>query len=81
MAHTLNKSGKTWFDQYPTIRHWSGYTFQQRGGRVYIEDEGTEIDSITSNDLQATIGLVLSFNELRKLAVTWLEDNRPEALK
>ena len=62
-----------------TVEHSSGYKFQQRGSRVYIEnDEGVEVDSITSNKLQSATSwepVILTASQLENLAKIWLADN------
>lgn len=76
------KAAAQYFDTLPTIKHYSGYQFQQRGGRVYIENaEGEEVDSISSNELQQFPGKLLTTAALRKLAVTWLDDFDDRLLK
>lgn len=74
------KASPAYFETLPTVKHVSGYIFQQRGGRVYVdtEDEGVA-DTITSSDLQ--MGVWLTPAQLRKLAVRWMEDNEPGALR
>jgi hypothetical protein len=71
------------FTPLPTIKHSSGHQFQQRGARVYIEDEeGNEIDTITDNRLQAATSwqpVYLTTKQLQALATTWLADNLEEA--
>jgi hypothetical protein len=82
MASSQPKAAKMYFTELPTIRHYSGYTFQQRGGRVYVENaEGEEVDTISSADLQEFPGQFLTTSKLRKLAVTWLDDFDDRLLK
>jgi hypothetical protein len=70
------------FTPLPTVKHYSGYQFQQRGARVYIEDEdGNEIDTITDNRLQPATSfnpVYLTTAQLKRLASTWLADNTDE---
>lgn len=83
MGKNQPKAAAHYFNELRTVRHWpSGLIFQQQGGRVYIinEETGEELDSMTSSELQEFPGKLLTVNGLRKLAVSWLEDNRPETL-
>lgn len=82
MAKSQPKAAAMYFTELPTIKHFSGYTFQQRGGRVYVENEdGTEVDTISSGDLQEFPGKSLTTSKLRKLAVTWMDDFDNRLLK
>jgi hypothetical protein len=76
----MSKPIRGHFTPLPTIKHSDGYQFQQRGARVYIEDEeGNEIDTITDNRLQAATSfqpVYLTTKQLTALAKTWLADNR-----
>lgn len=70
------KAAPIYFDTLPTIRHTSGYQFQQRGGRIYVEniETGEEVDSFSNSDLQQmNIGELLTVAKLRKAAVRWLD--------
>jgi hypothetical protein len=68
------------FTPLPTVKHSSGYSFQQRGARVYIEDaEGNEVDTISDNRLQSATTfnpVYLTTRQLQALATTWLADNQ-----
>ena len=80
------KANRAYFTFRPTIEHYSGYTFQQRGGRVYVTFEGEEVDSITDSTLSSSgWGSAdvkpLTEAHLRGLALRWLQSNAPEALQ
>lgn len=82
MAKSQPKAAAMYFTELPTIKHYSGYQFQQRGGRVYIENEsGEEVDTISNWELQSFPGKSLTTAKLRKLAVTWLDDFDDRLLK
>lgn len=67
------------FTPLPTVKHSSGYQFQQRGGRVYVEDEeGNEITSIKPGKLQNTVNwepIYLTARQLQTVAREWLAEN------
>ena len=67
------------FTVHPTVKHYSGYTFQQRGSRVYVEDEeGNEIADMGiggSHGTMSSYDYVLPIPTLRRMAKQWLAEN------
>lgn len=67
------------FTPLPTVKHYSGYQFQQRGVRVYIEDaDGNEVDTITNSTLLGATSfqpVYLTTTQLKRLATSWLAGN------
>jgi len=73
------------FTTHPTIKHSTGYSFQQRGGRVYVTDETGEM--VGDLGIGGNHGSIFSYDyvlpipTLRRMARGWLAENiySPEA--
>lgn len=63
------------FSIHPTIKHSSGYTFQQRGGRVHVTDENGELVGDPGIWAGHPTGYVLPIPTLRRMARQWLAEN------
>lgn len=63
------------FTVLPTIKHSSGYTFQQHGGRVHVTDEDGQLTGDLGIYAGHPFGYVLPIPTLRRMARQWLADN------
>ncbi|MDR6794393.1 hypothetical protein J2X12_002870 [Pseudarthrobacter oxydans] len=63
------------FTTHPTIKHSSGYTFQQNGGRVHVRDENGDLVGDPGIYAGHPIGYVLPIPTLRRMAKQWLAEN------